>query len=282
MAFLLTTVQVYSKRHENVQKRCGMLLLTVSFNNECLIENQIEQIRLMINDSDYQHVVVDNSLSLKKRRLIKAVCMKHDIEHVQVPFLITWLFHFQPGISHGAALNWLYYHYLQVKKPLRFSLLDHDIFPVRNCDMTLTLGNRDFYGVSRIFGEEWYLWPGFCIFDYDAFTTEPDFLPIYTKYSSKNYLDTGGGNYTRFYYKYNIKDVTFPVVITKRIKNSKHLVRGWDIYHGDCIQVIDNVWLHLINGSNYARIKGKDDFIKDALVDVDALYNKMSKIIDKE
>ena len=205
IAFLLTTtLLVNNKKQENVQNRCGMLLLTIAFNNEYLIEKQIEQLRLMIKDPVYQHVVVDNSLSKKKRKLIKDVCMQHDIEYIQIPYLITLLFHHQPGISHGAAINWLYYHYLRVKKPLRFSLLDHDIFPVRNCNMTLTLGNSDFYGVSRVFGEEWYLWPGFCIFNYDAFTKEPDFLPIYTKYSNKNYLDTGGGNYMRFYYKYNI------------------------------------------------------------------------------
>lgn len=274
MAFLLTTIQLNGKKQENNQKRCGMFLLTVAFNNEFLIEKQIEQIRLMIKDSDYQHVVVDNSLKRKKRKLIESVCLQNNIEYFQIPYLISLLFHFQSGISHGAALNWLYYHYLQVKEPLRFSLLDHDIFPVRSCDMTLTLGNRDFYGVSRLFGEEWYLWPGFCIFNFDAFTTEPNFLPLYTKYSNKNYLDTGGGNYMRYYYKYNVTKVEFPIVETKRIRNSKGLVRRWDIYHSDCIQIIDNVWLHLINGSNYAKIKGKDAFIKEAIDDVGAIYKK--------
>ena len=272
MAFLMSTIQFVHHRHEDEQKRCEMLLLTVSFNDERLIVKQIEQIRSMIKDTDYQHIVVDNSLSKKKRKLVKAVCMQHGIDYIQIPYLITRLFHYQIAVSHGVALNWIYYHYLREKRPMRFSLLDHDIFPVRNFNMTLTLGQRDFYGVSRIKDEEWYLWPGFCIFKYDAFTMEPDFLPRYTK---KNFLDTGGGNYRKFYCKYSLKDVAFPKVRTIRIKNSRELVRRCDIYHSDYVQIVDDTWLHLINGSNYAHIKGKDDVIEKTLVDVGSFYREI-------
>lgn len=273
IAFLFSTILAYNKRQKNDKKRCGMLLLTVAFNDERLIEKQIEQIRLMIKDSDYQHVVADNSLNRKKRKAIKEVCMQNGIEYIQIPYLITLLFHYQIAVSHGAALNWIYYHYLREKRPKRFSLLDHDIFPVRDFNMTLTLGHRDFYGVSRMKEEEWYLWPGFCIFNYDAFTTKPDFLPRYT---SKNFLDTGGGNYRQFYCKYDLKEVTFSQVKTIRIKNSKELVRWCDIYHSDYVQIVDDAWLHLINGSNYAKIKGKDDIIKEMLSDIVAFYNQVS------
>ena len=270
IAFLFSTIQVCHKRQENEKDRCGMLLLTVAFNDERLIEKQIEQIRLMIKDSDYQHVVADNSLNRKKRKLIKTVCMQQGIEYIQIPYLMTLLFHYQIAVSHGAALNWIYYHYLREKRPMRFSLMDHDIFPVRDFNMTTTLDHRDFYGVSRIKDEEWYLWPGFSIFNYDAFTTKPDFLPRYT---SKNFLDTGGGNYRQFYCRYDLKEVVFPQVKTIRIKNTKGLVRWCDIYHSDFVQIVDDAWLHLINGSNYAKIKGKDDNIKEMLSDIVAFYN---------
>lgn len=270
IAFLFSTIQVYHKRQENDKKRCGMLLLTVAYNDENLIAKQIEQIRIMIKDPDYQHVVADNSLSRKKRKLIKEVCMRNRIEYIQIPYMITLLFHFQIAVSHGAALNWIYYHYLREKRPERFSLLDHDIFPVRDFNMTLTLGHRDFYGVSRIKKEEWYLWPGFCIFNDDAFTTKPDFLPRYT---NKNFLDTGGGNYRQFYCRYDLKEVVFPQVKTIRIKNTKGLVRWCDIYHSDFVQIVDDAWLHLINGSNYANIEGKDDVIQEMLSDMVAFYN---------
>lgn len=270
IAFLFSTIQVCHKRQENEKKRCGMLLLTVAFNDERLIEKQIEQIRLMIKDSDYQYVVADNSLNRKKREAIKEVCMQQGIEYIRIPYLMTLLFHYQIAVSHGAALNWIYYHYLREKRPMRFSLLDHDIFPARDFNMTTTLGHRDFYGVSRMKDEEWYLWPGFSIFNYDAFTTKPDFLPRYT---SKNFLDTGGGNYRQFYCRYDLKDVAFSQMKTIRIKNSKELVRRCDVYHSDYVQIIDDAWLHLINGSNYANIKGKDDVIKEMLSDIVAFYN---------
>jgi hypothetical protein len=249
-----------------------MLLLTVAFNDERLIEKQIEQIRLMIKDSDYQYVVADNSLNRKKREAIKEVCMQQGIEYIRIPYLMTLLFHYQIAVSHGAALNWIYYHYLREKRPMRFSLLDHDIFPVRDFNMTTTLGLRDFYGVSRMKDEEWYLWPGFCIYNFDTFPTEPDFLPRYTK---KNFLDTGGGNYRKFYCKYSLKDVAFPEVRTIRIKNSKELVRRCDIYHSDYVQIVDDAWLHLINGSNYANIKGKDDVIEKTLADIGSFYKEI-------
>ena len=272
IAHTLSTIQFVHLKQMDEKTRCEMLLLTVAFNDERLIEKQIEQIRSMIKDTDYQHVVVDNSLSKKKRGAVKAVCKQYGIEYIQIPYLITLLFHYQIAVSHGAALNWLYYHYLREKRPMRFSLLDHDIFPVRDFNMTLTLSHRDFYGVSRIKEGEWYLWPGFCIYNFDTFPTEPDFLPRYTK---KNFLDTGGGNYRKFYYNYNLKDVAFPEVKTIRIKNSKELARRCDIYHSDYVQIVDDAWLHLINGSNYANIKGKDDVIEKTLADVSSFYKEI-------
>ena len=272
IAFLLSTTQFVHQRQKDEQNRCEMLLLTVAFNDERLIKKQIEQIKSMIKDTDYQHVVVDNSLNKKKRGAVKAVCKQYGIEYIQIPYLITLLFHYQIAVSHGAALNWLYYHYLREKRPMRFSLLDHDIFPVRDFNLTLTFGQRDFYGVSRIKEGEWYLWPGFCIYNFDTFPTEPDFLPRYTK---KNFLDTGGGNYRKLYSNYNLKDVAFPEVKTIRIKNSKELARRCDIYHSDYVQIVDDAWLHLINGSNYANIKGKDDVIEKALADVSSFYKEI-------
>jgi len=272
VAYLLSTMHVSHHQRTNY-KRCELLLITVAYNDECLIEKQIELVRSKVIDPEYRHIVIDNSLMRKKRKFIKSVCMQHDIEYVAIPFFITFLFHYQIAISHGAALNWMYYHYLQYKKPFRFALLDHDLFPVRDVDMAQLLGQRDFYGVSRVFGEEWYLWPGFCVFNYDVFIRKPDFLPIHT---ARNFLDTGGGNYRRFYCKYDIQDVEFPSVQTLRIKNSKELTRRCDIYHSDYVQIIDDKWLHLINGSNYARIKGKDDFIKGVLADIGSFYSEIS------
>ena len=70
--------------------------------------------------------------------------------------------------------------------------------------------------------------------------------------------------------------MAFSHVKTIRIKNTKELVCQCDIYHSDYVQVVDDAWLHLINGSNYAKIKGKDDVIVKTLADIGAFYEEIS------
>jgi len=261
LAFRLAKWYPLCKRAEKGE-HCEMLILTVAYNNEQLIERQIELIRDNIKDEDYRYMVADNSTSRQKRMAIKQICQNHGVSYIAIPKAICILTNHQCAVSHGAALNWVYYHFLRKIKPKRFAVIDHDIFPVKPYNLTSALGEKDFYGVSRSCGEEWYLWPGWCIFNFDKFTTKPNFEPIYTK---KNFLDTGGSNYPRYYYKYNTKDIPFPVVKTWRYKKTEGLNRHCDILHSDYIQVVDKSWLHIINGSNYANIPGKEDMIHQVL-----------------
>ena len=108
-------------------------------------------------------------------------------------------------------------------------------FPVKSYNLTSALGEKDFYGVRRSDNGEWYLWPGWCIFNFDKFTTKPNFEPIYTK---KSFLDTGGSNYPRYYYKYNSQNIPFPLVKTWRYKKTEGLNRQCDILHSDCSSFI--------------------------------------------
>ncbi len=258
----------FGKADEDDQ--CEMLILTVAFNNEQLIERQIELIRDNIKDEDYLYMVVDNSTNKQKRLAIKQICHKYGISYIAVPKTICFLTRHQCAVSHGAALNWIYYHFLRKMKPKRFALIDHDIFPVKPYNMTSALGEKDFYGVLRSSGDEWYLWPGWCIFNFAKFTTNPNFEPIYTK---KNFLDTGGSNYPRYYYKYNMQDILFPVVKTWRYKKTEGLNRHCDILHSDYIQTVGDSWLHIINGSNYANISGKEDMINQVLSDIEQFWD---------
>jgi hypothetical protein len=129
--------------------------------------------------------------------------------------------------------------------------------------MTEKLGNDDFYGVARVRGKGWYLWPG-----YSIFKTEPlmkvgaDFLPLYVEGC---YLDTGGANYPRLYSKYDKDQVRFVPVRTFRIQKTEGLRASNDIYHLDCVQRVDNAWVHIINGSNCSRIKGKEEMVRNFL-----------------
>ena len=170
-------------------------------------------------------------------------------------------------MSHGAALNWMFYHYLQFVKPKYFALIDHDCLPGRNYNLTETLGNKNFYGVDRLKDNSWYIWPGFAIYRYDIVEkAKPNFLPIYI---NKSFLDAGGANYLQLYQYYHRDNLRFAEVQTVRIQKTKGLLSANDIYHADCNQRIDNAWIHIINGSNYAKLKGKGKMVKRVLEMVD-------------
>ena len=253
-----------------------LYVITIAYNHTRLIEKQIELVKQHVTDRNYLHVVVDNSPNRGTRRRIKEICVKEQIGYVPVPLFIDKLIcHkiFGNGISHGAALNWMFYYFLKQQKPVRFALLDHDVFPMEGYSFVDKLGGRDFYGVERIKEHGWYLWPGWCIFRYDAISDcHPNFLPYFLK---KSFLDSGGGNYPRFYGQYDLKNVEFPTVVTKRIRRSKGLTAYNDIYHGDCVQLIDQKWLHFINGSNCAGIPGKEKLVDKMLDNIDKLYVAM-------
>ena len=250
-----------------------LYIITVAYNHVWLIEKQIELVKLHVKDRNYLHVVVDNSPNKKVRKQIKDICEREHVGYVPVPMFIDKLIchrYFGYGLSHGAALNWMFYHFLRKQKPVRFALIDHDVFPMEDYSFIDRLGNRDFFGVERIRENGWYVWPGWCIFRFDAISEcRPNFLPYYLK---DTFLDAGGGNYPRFYGRYDWKTIEFPPVITKRIRHSKELSTYNDIYHGDCVQLIDHTWLHLINGSNCAKIPGKEELVIKMINNIDKFY----------
>ena len=250
-----------------------LYVITVAYNHVRLIEKQIELVKLHVKDKNYRHVVVDNSPSRSARKQIKEICDRKKIGYVPVPMFIDKLIcHriFGNGVSHGAALNWMFYHFLKQQKPVRFALIDHDAFPMEEYSFIDKLGTRDFYGVERIREDGWYVWPGWCIFRFDAINDcRPNFLPYYL---NGTFLDAGGGNFSRFYGRYDLSSVEFAPVVTKRIRHSKELSTYNDIYHGDCVQLIDHTWLHLINGSNCAKIPGKEQLVDQMIDNLEKLY----------
>lgn len=250
-----------------------LYIITIAYNHLGLIEKQIGLVKQYVTDKNYLHVIVDNSTSKKTRKQIKEVCDREHVGYVAVPRFIDFLIcHriFGNGISHGAALNWMFYYFLKLKKPVRFALIDHDVFPLEDYSFTEKLGVRDFYGVERIKEHGWYLWPGWCIFKFDALCDcSPNFLPYYFK---ESYFDSGGGNYPRFYGRYDLNAVEFAHVVTRRIRQTKGLTTYNDIYHGDCVQLIDNKWIHFINGSNCAKIPGKEKLVDKMLDNIEKLY----------
>lgn len=250
-----------------------LYVITVAYNHVWLIEKQIELVKQHVKDKSYRHVVVDNSPNKSARKHIKEICEREKVGYVPVPMFVDkliWHGLFGYGLSHGAALNWMFYHFLKQQKPVRFALIDHDVFPMEDYSFIDKLRDRDFYGVERNRESGWYVWPGWCIFRFDAINDcRPNFLPYYL---NGTFLDAGGGNFPRFYGRYDLSSVEFAPVVTKRIRHSKELSTYNDIYHGDCVQLIDHTWLHLINGSNCARIPGKAALVNRMIEDLERLY----------
>ena len=126
-----------------------LYVITVAYNHVRLIEKQIELVKRHLKDKNYLHVVVDNSPNKKARQKIKEICEREQVGYVPVPMFIDKLIcHriFGNGISHGAALNWMFYYFLKQQKPVRFALIDHDVFPLEDYSFIDKLGERDFYG----------------------------------------------------------------------------------------------------------------------------------------
>ena len=81
----------------------------------------------------------------------------------------------------------------------------------------------------------------------------------------------------KLYQHYQREEQRFAEVQTVRIQKTKGLLSANDIYHADCIQRIDNAWIHIINGSNYAKLKGKEKMVKRVLEKVDDNENEGSQ-----
>lgn len=264
MAFLSYVGKPYICNNDTPPK---LLLVTVAFNTPILIQYQIEYIKKYLQDEDYQLIVADNSTKDKYRKEIQKICEDNSIEYIPIPMYINRLhtsrgfFH---GASHGAALNWLFYHVLTVRRPKYFSFIDHDIIPFAPTSLLQHIEKgMDFYGDYRKRGKGWYVWPGYCIFRYEMMEHyQPNFLPM--RYEGV-YFDSGGSNYKNIYRYYPLEASYFAKNKQIKLKETESLTKWDQIYHADYIQIIDNDWVHIINGSNYAQIPGKEQTVKKIL-----------------
>jgi hypothetical protein len=244
-------------------KNTPFCLATIAFNNDFLIEEQIRLVKKHITDSNYTHIVADNSSDKKKRKAIKAICTKANIPYFSLPFNWFSKIHRRPSYSHGLAMTWVYYNLIKKINPIVFGFIDHDIFPIKPYSLLEKIENQFFYGrcIDRTPDNHpkklWYLWAGFCFFKFDSLKTlNINFMPCKV---DNVYLDTAGSMYISLYSKYNIEELTFSApVIEEYFREEK-------IYHSDLLHFIDNDWVHTINGSNWKKVQSKDDFLRDFL-----------------
>lgn len=231
-------------------------LVTVAFNNEIVIKQQIRLLKKYMIDP-YTYTVADNSPDPDKQEKIRKICEENKAGYIKLPKNpYTGIY---PSISHGSTLNWLLKHYILKRKANYFGFIDHDIFPVKPTGVIKIFQEKEVYGLIHLKfhnnKKRWYLWPGFCFFRIDfAQNNKLNFMPI-----MKKDLDTGGGNWDNVFSKISKDKILFSNCEKTNVNINESEVLS--------IENIDN-WIHTSNASlYYAASKDKDSL-------VDLLLNK--------
>ncbi len=253
-----------------LEKRKGIfkvLAITVAFNNSEVISAQIGHFFEHASDRhDFKLVVVDNSSSPSCAGSIKDICNKKNIDYYRVPKNpYTGL---DPSKSHGYALNWASRKVAHRYQSEWFGFLDHDIFLLGSLkDFLANLtSTRVAYGVVNTKNEKWYFWPGFCFFKRSNIDARKlDFMPVPG-------LDTGGANWSVFYKDMDPSSYGVAKLRTIYPKNSKEKNKQRDAY-----EIVDNLWMHLINASNWAGVDMQNKQQK-----LDTLVEKLTKDGERE
>lgn len=232
-------------------------IINVAFNNAHLIELQHKFQKRFIRD-DYSQIVVDNSTNVEESRKIESYCQEHGIAYLRMPK--NWLNRVGPSYSHAGALNFVWHHVIQRRRPSYFGILDHDLFPIKPVSLVEKMKDQPIYG-ALVEREPvcWYMHASLSFFRYQAIVKRGlDFMPVNPM---GVYLDTGGGNWYRLY-KYLDKH---KVPVQERVMEP--LREGGD-WHSDMIQYIDDrTWLHTINGSCWKSVaEGKDLLVRQILL----------------
>lgn len=234
---------IYNRKNFNntVHSNCSNLLInnsydldlvTIAFNNEKLIENQINFLKKNILDK-FLFTIADNSNDIEKSNLIKKICENNEVGYIRLP-KNPWK---QPNLSHSVALNWVYYNYIKTRNLKYFGFLDHDIFPIKKTSVIEKFSDKQMYGfVQERSGKHlniWYLWAGFCFYKNDFLKDKKINFSSVVIITLKDIigLDTGGANWHNLY----------ATMDKSNISSAKS-------YSDNVVQYIDD-WIHLEKAS---------------------------------
>ena len=169
--------------------------VTIAFRDAEVIDWQIRLIRKYL--PSLVHVIADNSPTDSAAATIRTAAERHGCPYVRLPRNPST--GNNPSRSHGLAMNWVWQNALLPAAPTAFGFLDHDIFPTAPDDPFATLAGLSFFGDVREAGGRWYLWAGYCFFDFERIRRAPlDFRPDWFIG-----LDTGGGNWVPLYSRFD-------------------------------------------------------------------------------
>ncbi|MDD1747444.1 MAG: hypothetical protein LUQ16_06760 [Methanomassiliicoccales archaeon] len=239
----------------------GTLVMTVvAFNNVELLRYQRELLSLNLKDP-HLYVVLDNSSEPGSRDEILRFCKEAGLTYIRCPENPFS----SPSWSHAMVLEWFIKYFVVPKKVRYFGFIDHDMFPLRQTSILAFLRRQPVYGALAIpkeGSEVWYLWAGFCFFDFDRLPTKKlDFMPGNNRKTGYLETDSGGSNWGDLYSKLDRGSLALNERRRVRFRTVEDIVQSDYLdYHDD--------WVHTLNGSYWQPIKdreGKGAYVRELL-----------------
>ena len=216
-------------------------LAVVTFNNSKVVDYQIRCLNRYFK-FPFRFTVFDNSTNDSIALDIRDICNKYGVVYVRLPeqnFIPKGM----GSYSHGIACNYLFEKYIRHGGAKYFGLLDHDIFPVEEFDISEYLEKQFFYGVKHKF----YLWPGLFFIRMDVIKNKKiDFRP-----SLHLHGDTGACNGTLLFKNIKWEDYIL-------VKEEKRCFEGYDDIFEYGYSYFTCGWIHCWNASNYMGKKNID------------------------
>ena len=225
-------------------------IVCVTYNNPELIKHQFHLLKKYFKGS-YNFLIADNSSDKNARKQIEEYCKTQSISYISLPTNP-----YKTGSqSHAASINWVMRNYIGVKQPDYFGFIDHDIFPVEPFSVEDILKKQSIYGLLQQRESLWYLWAGFCFFNFKSFdVSQMDFMPGPVNGIA---LDTGGKNWDLVYSKIKSDSIEFP-------KQTYQNLREGNVAQSDKLEIIGN-WVHSFNGSYWMKVDKKEHLLEQYL-----------------
>ena len=226
-----------------VGSRMKFLIITITFNNPNLVRHQSKLMDKFLQDN-FLHLVVDNSNNAARSKEILETCRDVSRAYVKLPpnpFK-------KPSASHSLALNWCVRHIIKTGKPEHFGFIDHDIYPVKPDRILPILERQKIFGLLQERKSIWYLWAGFCFFQFAAVQTcQLNFFPGSVDGVG---VDTGGQLFREIFSNMDRNNIFFP-------SQSYGDLREGNVPQSDKVEFIGN-WMHSFNGSYWMPVPDKE------------------------
>ena len=227
------------------------LIFTIAFNDPALVRAQIESFTSE-SAEDLVFLLADNSPTSEISSRMKEAAAETGALYVRLPYNLYTNSRgkAKPGrgsLSHSVALNWVWKYNVRKTEPPAVVVLDHDVFPLGPFSVSTVLSHHLAVGPIRAGAARWTTWPGLTFFRYrDLPRKDLSFTP-------SGDLDSGAGLWSSLYqFLDREKDVRF---MKREFLN---VVEGPADVKSQ-IEIIDDSWLHLIDGSGWFDGVGKAD-----------------------